>query len=115
MGYTVVAPLVILRDEMGVLHHLYRDAPVPDGMDKKHLRQLVNDGMVKRTKAAPAPAPAPDDGPFDPAGATIEKVLEHVGSDQAKAEQVLELEKARGDDARSTLVTQLEELAAPQS
>lgn len=46
---------------------------------------------------------------FNPADHTIAEVEAHLEENPQDAQRVLEAEKARGDDARSTLVSSLEE------
>lgn len=54
---------------------------------------------------------------FNPADNTVADVKDHVGKNPAAVSDILAAEKARGDDARSTLVSWLEDLASktPQS
>lgn len=47
---------------------------------------------------------------FDTATMTVDQVLDQVGDDPAAAQQALDSENARGDDARVTLVEKLEAL-----
>lgn len=49
MALQVTAPLVIVGDGTGRLHHFYRDAILPEGLDKDHLQQIVDQGMVEET------------------------------------------------------------------
>lgn len=59
--------------------------------------------------------PAGEGDPEQPSGfdfnSTKKEVLEWVGDDAERAEQALEAEQSKGDDARVTLVEALEELA----
>lgn len=50
---------------------------------------------------------------YDPAKASIKEVLAHVGDDAALAAEALTFEQAKGDNARTSLVSQLEKLTAP--
>lgn len=43
--------------------------------------------------------------------ASIQKVLDYVGDDPARAGEALEAEQAKGEDARSTLVEKLQAIA----
>lgn len=43
--YRVIAPLVLVRDELGRTHHLYEGAVV-DVMDTEHANYLLSEGMV---------------------------------------------------------------------
>lgn len=45
----VTAPLVIVGDGTGRLHHFYKDAILPAGLDDDHVQQLVDQGMVEET------------------------------------------------------------------
>lgn len=49
----------------------------------------------------------------DVVGRTIPRVLDAVGDDPTRAQAVLDLETARGDDARTTLVDALRRIASP--
>jgi hypothetical protein len=52
---------------------------------------------------------------YDQAAANIPAVLKHVGDSRERAIEGLAFERARGDDARPTLIAQLEKLANPAS
>jgi hypothetical protein len=54
---------------------------------------------------------------YDPSDHTVDEVKKYVADNPTTAQAVLDAEKARGDSARSTLVSHLEELVAspPQS
>jgi hypothetical protein len=60
MGYKVVAPLVIVKDKDGAMHHVYQDGFLPDSADPDHVKDLVAGGMVesdaKTRKSAAKPA-----------------------------------------------------------
>lgn len=58
----VTAPLVIVKDKDGVMHHVYEGGLVPDNADPEHLKQLRTSGMVKSVKATEAPAEPKADG-----------------------------------------------------
>jgi hypothetical protein len=84
--------------------------------------QAILAGLPEEVRSEVAPAatpstrtePAPDYTAGAATGSFNVEVLEkYVGDDREKAAAVLELEKARGDEARSTLVKKLEKLAAP--
>ena len=45
-------------------------------------------------------------------GSTVKEAMAWVGDDRDRAAQVLEAEKARGDDARTSLISHLEGLLA---
>jgi len=62
MTYKVTAPLVIVKDKAGVMHHVYEGGLVPDDADPEHLKQLRESGMVKSVKATEAPAEPKADG-----------------------------------------------------
>lgn len=47
MGYTVTAPLVIVKDDVGVMHHVYSGGRLPANADKDHVEQLVDGGLVE--------------------------------------------------------------------
>jgi len=86
-----------------------------------------NDGLPLFVPAGPAPGPAvvldpvvedgvvdaPDDRTVDHVldGASIADVVAWVGEDPARACAALDVERAKGEKARSTLVAALEKLA----
>lgn len=47
-AYRVIAPLVLVRDEQGRIHHRYYGALV-DSIDADHATYLLNNGMVVAT------------------------------------------------------------------
>lgn len=109
-AYRVTAPLVIVRDETGASHHVYQGGLLPDSADKDHVQQLVDGELVEKVKAAPAPEPAPAEK-----SDKVDDILAEVGDDKDKAAAALELENAKGDKARSSLVSKLEAIANPDS
>lgn len=52
---------------------------------------------------------------YDPSEHNVGEVEAHVEENPAEAKAVLEAEKARGDDARKTLVASLEKIVEGQS
>lgn len=60
MGLVVNSPLAIIRALDGKLHHFYRGAAIPSGLDKDHVDHLVAEGfLVDDSKAKEPTAPAP--------------------------------------------------------
>ena len=57
-GYTVTAPLVLVRDTGGVLRYAYAGDPVPADADEEAVGQLLKDGFIAEV-ADPAPAGKP--------------------------------------------------------
>lgn len=62
MGYKVVAPLVIVKDNDGVMHHVYEGALLPESADGEHVKQLLESKMVAKVKADEPPAEPKADG-----------------------------------------------------
>ena len=56
----------------------------------------------------PAPEDVTADEAFDSTESTIEAVKDHVGKHPDETQAILDAERARGDDARSTLIDWLE-------
>jgi hypothetical protein len=52
MSARVTAPLVVVRDNTGQMHHVYAGGLLPDNADPEHVEQLVEDGMVENVKGA---------------------------------------------------------------
>lgn len=116
--------------------------PEPDRIALLHLDDDERDALrayvaAMTTPTEPAPAqPTPEPAPAEPGGAetsteqqptetetfvasdvvgrTIKRVLDAVGDDPARARAVLDLETARGDEARTTLVDALARIAEQQ-
>lgn len=122
-SYEVAAPLVVIKDGEGRDRYLYKGAAVPADVDTKHRDQLVDEGLLVEAKASTTKTSTSSTSSSndaytegaDPAGYSIPKLQAYVGDDAEKAAAVLELEQARGDDARSSLVKQLEAIANPSS
>lgn len=120
-NYEVAAPLVVIKDAEGRDRYLYKGAAVPADVDTKHRDQLVDEGLLVKAKASTTTTSTSSTSSStdaytegaDPAGYSIPKITSYVGDDAEKAAAVLELEQARGDDARSSLVKQLEAIANP--
>lgn len=62
MGYAVTAPLVIVADDTGQMHHVYTGGRLPANADEKHVQQLLDDGLVEKVEAD-ADAPPADEAP----------------------------------------------------
>lgn len=92
-----------------------------EGDIARHLADNAPDGAVDvlETDSGPEPGPDPEEAPEGPDGppeeldieATAADVLIWVGDDPERAGEALEAEQAK-DKPRSTLVKQLEKLAA---
>lgn len=80
----------------------------PEDVDQARLRQRRRSGPLSTRTAHTPPAPT---GPFHPAGATVEQVLEYLdGADYVEATRVLVAEEA--GKARSTILGKREEILA---
>lgn len=92
-----------------------RGDPVPDGIAKADLANLVSFGAIVNVDAlVPTRAASPDDAaPSDGKPTSVKDILAAVGDDQALAQQYLDEETAKGDDARPTLVEKLTAIAQP--
>lgn len=62
MAYKVTAPLVIVKDEKGSMHHIYEGGLLPENADADHVKQLLADKMVAKAKADEPPAEPKADG-----------------------------------------------------
>jgi hypothetical protein len=62
MAYQVDAPLVIVKDKGGVMHHVYQGGLLPENADEKHVKQLLAEKMVSKTKVADQPTDAAPQG-----------------------------------------------------
>lgn len=102
------APLTVVRLADGSRANVHRGGVVPSTADPKDVARLVEEGYL--AKATPEPAPEPDESAGKPA--TIDEVMTEVGDDPEKARAALEVEQARGEAARSTLIGKLEAVIA---
>lgn len=75
---------------------------VPDDILKDDAKRLLDEGYLTEQ----AGSTDDEDQP-----AKVSDILKEVGDDKAKAAEALEVEKARGDAARSTLIGKLEAIA----
>jgi hypothetical protein len=62
MAYQVTAPLVIVKDKGGVMHHVYQGGLLPENADEKHVKQLLADKMVEKAKVADQPTESKTEG-----------------------------------------------------
>lgn len=62
MTYKVTAPLVIVKDNKGSMHHIYEGGLLPENADGEHVKLLLADKMVVKAKADEAPAEPKADG-----------------------------------------------------
>lgn len=98
--YVVTAPLVVATREDGSHAYVYQGANLPGGLAEGEAERLLDGDFVEESKA-----PADDDSEKGP---SVKDVLADVGDDKEKAAAALEAENAKGDKARSSLVTKLE-------
>ena len=98
------APLTVVRLADGSRANVHRGGVVPSTADLKDVARLVEEGYLAKA------TPAPDESAGKPA--TIDEVMTEVGDDPEKARAALEVEQARGDAARSTLIGKLEAVIA---
>lgn len=105
MSYKVVATAAVIPDEKGSFHHFYEGAVLPDSLDQGRVKQLAEEGVLEKVKAAKSEDSGPKPG-------TVEFILNEVGDDPEKAKAALEAEQAE-DKPRSTLVEKLEAIANP--
>lgn len=106
-SYVGIAPLTMVRTQAGGYSYVYANEQVPEDIDSNDLKRLVDEGFLGEAKAVEAEAA----GEAKPAN--VKNILKDVGDDQEKAKAALEAERARGDDARKTLVEALEAIVAP--
>ena len=102
------APLTVVRLADGSRANVHRGGVVPSTADPADVDRLVADGYL--TQVGSTPAEGGSEEPSKPA--TIDEVMTEVGDDPEKAQAALKTEQARGDAARSTLVTKLEAVLA---
>lgn len=101
-SYQGAAALTMVRTATGGYVNVYKGDPVPDGVDSKDLNRLVEEKFLVEVKAEPAPEPTPAKEP------NVDEILADVGNDKTKAAAAIETEKARGDKARTTLLSKLQ-------
>lgn len=58
MAYLVTAPLVIVRDDEGMMHHVYQGAPLPQNALAEDVDRFLEEGFISETEA---PEPAPEE------------------------------------------------------
>lgn len=81
---------------------------VPAGVSATDLDNLVSFGAIAGVAGGPDPETEGQDEEFDvEKGGTIPATMAWVGDDKDRAAQVLEVEDAKGDDARPGLVKKL--------
>lgn len=120
-AYRVTSPYVVLKvmDPMSgspMMNGFYRDAIVTDDrIAEESLRRHLDRGWLEKVAAPAAPETEtePETDPDAVPTGTIDEVLAWVGEDRVRAEQALEAERA--NQKRTTLVGQLEKLAAPSA
>lgn len=59
-SYSVTAPLVIAKDEVGADVYVYQGAPVPDGQSDDWITRHVDDGLIVAGEYVPDPPRASD-------------------------------------------------------
>lgn len=101
MTYAVTAPLVIVKDDEGTMHHVYFGGRIPANADEEHVKQLLEGEMIEEVQDAPDEAQdATPDEPQRPDGrAGREKWAEYAklrgaSEDEVKPESEGGLSKA---------------------
>ena len=100
----------MVRTVDGGYRHVYQDEPIAgDAIDPENLKRLVKKGFLAE---ATATGDESDSGSAKPP--TIKEIMADVGDDKAKAQEALDAEQARGDDARPSLVEKLQAVIAAE-
>jgi hypothetical protein len=103
--------LTVAKNRSGSQVYLYRGQGIESAsLDPDDAKRLVEDGFLEERAAVES-----DDADSGDKPATVKEILADVGNDPEKAAAALDVEKARGDDARSSLVTKLEAIVNPPS
>lgn len=114
MALIVTAPYVTVETDVGpgrARIDIPRGEPVPADVSAEDRDRLLRLGHVAELdEPAEATVPAGPDPDAVPDG-TIAVVLDWVGDDPEKAQRALDVEEAKGDRARSTLVADLSAIA----
>lgn len=104
--YVSAVPLTMVRLASGGYQNVLEGDPIAgEAVNPEDLKRLVRKKfLVEAPKgvdksASQPPAPNAD---------TVDGILAAVGDDKGKANKALDAEKAKGDDARSTLVDKLQ-------
>jgi len=105
MSYIVTSPAVSVWADgrTTLVGPFYEGAELPAGLDKDHLRMLLDEELIGKAPKSADPAPAGDSKPT-----TVGDIVKEVGTDKGKAQQYLDEENAKGEEARSTLVEKLQ-------
>lgn len=90
----------------GVAEQITNSAAWEDGDEPVTSRPAASFGQTAAAPTPPAGAPA-GMADFNP-NAPIAELVDYVGDDATRAQAVLDAERAKGDDARKTLVERLE-------
>lgn len=123
MSYKVTAALAIVPNANGVDSdgYFYEKAVIPDGFNDERSAQLANEGMVEFFDA-PEPTEVDEDVVVVPADpftdeqlaelpTTVDGLLDEVGDNPVKAQQVLDAELELAEDKRrKTLVAGLQDV-----
>lgn len=59
-SYSVKAPLIIAKNEVGADVYVYQGAPVPDGQSDDWIARHVDDGLIVEGEFVPDPPRASD-------------------------------------------------------
>lgn len=97
------APLTQARTTAGRVVFIGRGRPAPSDLSSEDRKRLLAEGYLEEIDADTEPEPQGDGAPT-----SVKDILKEVGDDKAKAQEFLDAEKAKGDDARSSLVEKLE-------
>lgn len=104
--------LTIARNKAGQHVYLYKDQTVDSAaLDAEDVKRLKDEGFLADYTGAGADDAAEA---ADPAAGNVKDVLAAVGTDKAKAQAALDAEKAKGDDARGSLVDKLQAIVDKQ-
>jgi len=92
--HIVTAPLVVIYED-GQQRYLRAGAEVPDTVDKGHVGQLLDAGLIEKVSSSPAEKPTPTD-PAKMTGPQLKAYAAEKGIDLGEATKV--------DDVRAVVI-----------
>lgn len=114
--YVSAVPLTMVRLAEGGYSNVLQGDPIAgEAVDADDLKRLVRKGFLKEfdggsNKAAKKSAAGGDSKPT-----SVKDILAEVGDDKAKAQEYLDEENAKGEDARGSLVGKLQSVIDAES
>lgn len=93
MGYAVTAPLVIVKDDEGHMHHVYQGGRIPSNADEKHVQALLDGDLIEEVSDESSEQAAVEEVEKPDGRASREKWAEYAKTKGASDDELKSVEQ----------------------